>query len=106
LTGNCHRGAVCTFSHNLGDYPCKYLHATGTCDKGNLNCKFSHKLLETPEEINRFIDDNEQFLADLFKRDGKTNLGDYYTRRIREKEEASNKKQLSNLMIPPSLLGN
>lgn len=71
-----------------------------------MNCKFSHKLLETPEEINRFIDDNEQFLADLYKREGKTNLGDFYLRRVREKEEALNKKQLSSLMIPPSLLNN
>jgi hypothetical protein len=70
-----------------------------------MNCKFSHRLLETPEEINRFIDDNEQFLADLYKREGKTNLGDYYLKRVREKEEALSKKQLSGLMIPPSLLG-
>jgi hypothetical protein len=70
-----------------------------------MNCKFSHRLLETPEEINRFIDDNEQFLSDLYKREGKTNLGDYYLKRVREKEEALSKKQLSNLMIPPSLLG-
>lgn len=44
-------------------------------------------------------------MADLYKREGKTNLGDYYLRRVREKEEALNKKQLSSLMIPPSLLG-
>ena len=44
-------------------------------------------------------------MADLYKREGKTNLGDYYLKRVREKEEALNKKQFSGLMIPPSLLG-
>jgi len=49
---------------------------------------------------------NEAFLADLLKNKGGTNLGDYYLRRVREKEEANAKHGLSNVMIPPSLLGN
>jgi hypothetical protein len=53
------------------------------------------------EEINRFIDDNEQFLADLYRKEGKTNLGEFYLRRVREKEQAAAQKQLQNLMIPP-----
>ena len=105
LTGSCHRGNQCTFSHNLGDYPCKYLHATGSCEKGDI-CKFSHKLLESQDEINRFIDDNEQFLADLMRDRGWTNLGDFYLNRVREKEEARTRQQMQNVMIPQSLLGN
>lgn len=35
LTGSCHKGQQCTFSHNLSDFPCKYLHATGHCEKGD-----------------------------------------------------------------------
>lgn len=35
LTGSCHKGQNCTFSHNLSDFPCKYLHATGHCEKGD-----------------------------------------------------------------------
>lgn len=49
---------------------------------------------------------NEAFLADMLKNKGGTNLGDYYLRRVREKEEANSKHSLSNVMIPPSLLGN
>jgi hypothetical protein len=45
--------------------------------------------LTTDEEINRFIDLNETFLADLHKNKGGTNLGEYYLRRVREKEEAN-----------------
>jgi hypothetical protein len=88
LTGSCHKGPACTFSHNLSDFPCKYLHATGYCEKGDGACKFSHKLLTTDEEINRFIDLNEGYLTELLRTKGTTNLGDYFLRRVREKEEA------------------
>lgn len=103
LTGSCHKGAQCTFSHNLADFPCKYLHATGYCEKGE-QCKFSHKILQSDEEINRFIDLNEAFLADLLKKNGTTNLGEYYLKRVRDKEEANTKLAMQNLMIPPSLM--
>ena len=45
--------------------------------------------MESDDEINRFIDDNEQFLAELYRKEGKTNLGEFYLRRVREKEQAS-----------------
>ena len=51
-------------------------------------CKFSHKIFQSIEEINRFIDDNEQFLSDLLRDKGKTNLGDYFIKRMKEKDEA------------------
>lgn len=105
LTGSCHKGLQCTFSHNLSDFPCKYLHATGFCEKGDQSCKFSHKILKTDEEINRFIDLNEAFLADLLKNKGGTNLGEYYLKRVREKEEALARNNLQNVMLPPSLIG-
>ena len=104
LTGSCHRGAQCTYSHNLSDYPCKYLHATGSCEKGDL-CKFSHKIFQSVDEINRFIDDNEQFLNDLLRDKGKTNLGDYFINRQREKDDARARQQMQNVMIPQSMLG-
>jgi DNA polymerase elongation subunit (family B) len=56
--------------------------------------EFMNKLLKTEDEINRFIDDNEQFLADLLRTTGRTNLGEYYLKRIREKEEALAKMQM------------
>ncbi len=63
-------------------------------------CKFSHKIFQSIEEINRFIDDNEQFLSDLLRDKGKTNLGDYFIKRMREKDEARARQQMQNVMIP------
>lgn len=34
LTNTCHRGADCNFSHATHEFPCKYLHGTGYCEKG------------------------------------------------------------------------
>ena len=41
----------------------------------------------------------------MLRSKGTTNLGEYYLRRAREKDEAQNKNQYQNLMIPPSLMG-
>jgi hypothetical protein len=38
LTGNCFKGNECVFSHNTKDFPCKFFHAVGYCDKGEA-CK-------------------------------------------------------------------
>jgi len=63
-------------------------------------CKFSHKIFQSLDEINRFIDDNEQFLSDLLRDKGKTNLGEYFINRMREKEDARTRQQMQNVMIP------
>ena len=39
LTGNCFKGNDCIFSHNTKDFPCKFFHAVGYCDKGD-SCKY------------------------------------------------------------------
>lgn len=83
LTGNCHRGNDCNFSHNVKEYPCKYLHGTGFCEKGN-NCKFSHKILN-PDEIQKFMAENEEFLLELRNKNGRTNLGDYFEKFLKFK---------------------
>ena len=42
---------------------------------------------------------------DLLRTKGETNLGEYFLKRVRAKEEALVKNQMQNLMIPPSLMG-
>lgn len=39
LTGNCFKGNECVFSHNTKEFPCKFFHAVGYCDKGEA-CKY------------------------------------------------------------------
>lgn len=104
LTGNCHRGADCIFSHNTKEFPCKYLHAIGFCEKGQ-KCRFSHELLR-PEEIQKFIKENEEYLKELYEKTGKTNLGDYFINYMKQKQEQERlAKQPQNVMLPPSLIG-
>lgn len=38
LTGNCFKGNNCIFSHDTREFPCKFFHAVGYCDKGD-TCK-------------------------------------------------------------------
>jgi hypothetical protein len=48
----------------------------GKCDKGD-NCRFSHNILSAVE-IQKFMLENEDFLEEHFKAQGKTNLGNFY----------------------------
>jgi len=57
-------------------FPCKWLHATGKCEKGN-RCRFNHETLNL-QEIQKFMKENEAFLDDLFGKQGYTNLGTHY----------------------------
>lgn len=84
-TNSCHRGADCNFSHNLKDFPCKFIHGTGYCDKGQ-NCKYSHNILNE-QEIMKFMEENEDYLTDLLRTTGKTNLGEYFLKFLRDKDE-------------------
>jgi hypothetical protein len=38
LSGNCFKGNECVFSHQTKEFPCKFYHAVGYCDKGE-TCK-------------------------------------------------------------------
>lgn len=38
LTNNCYKDKDCLYSHDLSQFPCKFFHAIGFCDKGEL-CK-------------------------------------------------------------------
>ena len=104
MANNCQRGpSNCQFSHQTKLFPCKWIHATGMCDKGE-NCRFSHNILNELE-IQKFMKENEEFLEEKFKSSGATNLGIYY---IRFREESMKAKAVAILnpttvMIPPSL---
>ena len=63
VTNTCQRGADCDYSHDLSIFPCKYLHGTGFCEKGQA-CKFSHKILNN-DEIQKFMKENEEFLLEI-----------------------------------------
>jgi hypothetical protein len=76
LTGNCHRGKDCNYSHLTKEFPCKYLHGTGLCDKGP-SCIFKHDLLSEPE-LHKFMAENEDFLLKILKDTGRTNLSDIF----------------------------
>lgn len=105
LTGNCHRGKDCDFSHNTSDFPCKYLHSTGSCEKGN-QCRFSHKILQNMDQITKFMEDNEDFLNELQQKKGKTNLGEYFLKFRSDKADKERQAKLpQNVMVPPQLLG-
>jgi hypothetical protein len=56
----------------------------------------------TDEEIMKFIEDNEEYLADLYKTYGKSNLDEYYFRYMKEKKNEDIKIP-SNVMLPGNL---
>jgi len=94
----------CNFSHNTKDFPCKYLHGTGKCEKAQ-DCVFKHDLMSSQAEIQKFMRDNEDFLSKILKDTGKTNLSDYFLIYLREKEECERLASLpKDLILPPSLV--
>lgn len=103
MTGNCHRGKDCNFSHQTKEFPCKYLHATGVCDKGQ-NCIFKHNLLTEPE-LQKFMQENEEFLLKILKDKGQTNLSDIFLNYLAQKQKLEIEKSMpKDVMIPPSLI--
>lgn len=77
LNNCCTKGISCPFSHNLKKFPCKFFHGLGYCDKG-LSCPFSHLRLMTETQVFRFINDNIEFLNELMRKIGKTNMDEFY----------------------------
>ncbi|OMJ90709.1 hypothetical protein SteCoe_6883 [Stentor coeruleus] len=84
LTSCCLKGDLCGYSHDTTKFPCKYFHGVGVCNAGN-ECKFSHVRL-TPEEIPKFIQENEVYLMQVQKYKGTTNLGNIFNVYLRHKE--------------------
>ena len=51
--------------------------------------------------------DNEDFLRSVYETIGKTNLNEYFTTYLKEKEEAEKRaKEPKDLMLPPNLTQN
>jgi hypothetical protein len=69
----------------LKEYPCKYLHGTGFCDKGE-TCRFNHRILNY-NEIQKFMGENEEYLLELYTKKGTTNLGEYFLQYLKNKTE-------------------
>lgn len=84
LTGCCMRGEICGYSHDTSKFPCKYYHGVGVCNSGD-ECKFSHVRL-SGQEIPKFIKENEVYLTQVQKLKGSTNLGDFFTSYLAQKE--------------------
>lgn len=104
LTKNCLRGKDCNFSHDTKEFPCKYLHGTGRCEKGE-TCIFKHDLLNK-DEIKKFMVENEEFLLKVFQETGKTNLAGYFIEYLEEKRvKEIEAREPKNAMLPPSLIG-
>jgi hypothetical protein len=57
--------------------PCKFFHALGYCDKGN-ECNFSHSRLSTEKEVFSFIENNTDFINELIRKIGRTNIDEFY----------------------------
>ena len=103
LTGNCHRGDSCNYSHQTKEYPCKYLHGTGVCEKAH-GCIFKHSLLNE-QEIQKFMSENEDFLKKVLKETGTTNLSDYFLNYLKTKDQRERQEAVpKDVMIPPNLL--
>lgn len=84
------------------------MHSTGQCKKGD-KCEFSHERLEH-DQIPLYIKENEDFLDQIYKETGTTNLGQYYLQYKRDKENREREMQreavdarLSNTLLTDDL---
>ncbi len=94
LTNSCTKGNKCTYSHDMKGLPCKFFHALGYCDKGN-ECSFSHSRLSTEKEVFSFIENNIDFINELIRKIGRTNIDEFYYEYMK-----INQKHYMNSIIP------
>lgn len=94
LTNSCTKGNKCTYSHDMKGLPCKFFHALGYCDKGN-ECNFSHSRLSTEKEVFSFIENNTDFINELIRKIGRTNIDEFYYEYMK-----INQKHYMNSIIP------
>ena len=79
----------------MKNFPCKYYHALGYCDKG-FNCLFSHKRFEGINQVKTFIDQNSDFFEELINKIGYTNLGEIYFKFKPEPKQLSKETKIVN----------
>lgn len=98
MANNCQRGEQHgTYSHQTKRFPCKWIHATGMCDKGE-NCRFSHNILNS-RELQKFMKENNDFLEERILKEGKTNLGVFFIR-FREESARAKNEDPKSIMVP------
>ncbi len=51
------------------------------------------------DEIKKFMRDNEDFLSEIKKNQGKTNLGEFFEQYLRQKQDQNNLMP-TNVMLP------
>ena len=56
LAGSCHN-SNCLYLHDKGQYPCKFLHISGRCER-MADCNFSHARFSSKAQIEDFIKQN------------------------------------------------
>lgn len=52
------------------------------------------------EDINKFLEDNEDFMFDIQKTNGKTNMDDYFHKYLQEKKKLTEEKNVDNINLP------
>jgi hypothetical protein len=76
----------------------------GRCSKGD-KCLFKHDILNE-QEIQKFMQENEDLLSKVLKDTGTTILSDYFTNFLKDKRKKEiEAAQPKNAMLPPSLIG-
>ena len=92
----------------MKNHPCKFLHSTGKCKNG-ANCQFSHDRLQH-DQIDIYVEENEDFLDQVYKETGTTNLGQYFINYKRDKEIRAREQlreaysaKLSNSLLPDEI---
>jgi hypothetical protein len=65
--------------------------------------RFSHQRL-SESDIKKFIQQNEDFLIDVYKNFGKTNMDDYLFQYISEKTNRNAKEYLESLRVPKTAM--
>lgn len=56
--------------------------------------------MRTKPEIDKFMRDNEDFLCKYYQQEGRTNLGDYFTNYLRDKELLQHREKMKGAMLP------
>lgn len=65
--------------------------------------RFSHNRL-SDDDIRRFVEQNEEFLTDLYRNYGKTNMDDYYFQYIKVKKNKNEQEWMDSLKIPSNAM--
>lgn len=100
LAGSCHKEG-CLYLHDRTQYPCKYLHIAGKCEKMS-ECSFSHARFSSKTQIEDFIKQNLESLRAHRDRGIRSTILSYAVECGFVKATAEAEREQSTL-IPPGL---